>query len=491
LILLAIQQLLHGSPGDAELGFAAAVLESAIQYSPDNAYLKIWAMFLYSRLDAVSRSWELFQELYIKHIQFESCSYLILPLLRAGGFYRETIIVCQEVIRLQTTNVRDAGEFTGRAMENGTMNKAGEFLAFQRSRVNNSLTTLEAKGLILDCAPMYVQDEKQGGLGLAHGIVGGESDLERANKMVAHSHSPFATFSLLRLKGTTADNLDQFTDNRDFTILSDDLLSPRTFDSREQIISDSIRRGHHHNLLIRAALCVDATKGPKKGKVVVVSSELKKRSSSLLSSVAASLEYCNSSTQPLGYEKLSRAMLALCSVVTGISAGTFSQDQSLPDTIETREEQACSALSQALELITQARKELGLAEDQRVSRVGTLLPDYIVPIFALLQMCANIMETFGWGKRKRKSRRCAAALADLAFAVAPLIEDMKACVARLSDEGRSFYDECACVFPDFLGDSLLKETSSLVMRSQQSTKLRIEVVLNEVSSFLNSFDIES
>jgi hypothetical protein len=211
----------------------------------------------------------------------------------------------------------------------------------------------------------------------------------------------------------------------------------------------------------------------------------------LLSSVAASLEYCNSSTQPLGYEKLSRAMLALCSVVTGISAGTFSQDQSLPDTIETREEQACSALSQALELITQARKELGLAEDQRVSRVGTLLPDYIVPIFALLQMCANIMETFGWGKRKRKSRRCAAALADLAFAVAPLIEDMKACVARLSDEGRSFYDECACVFPDFLGDSLLKETSSLVMRSQQSTKLRIEVVLNEVSSFLNSFDIES
>jgi hypothetical protein len=490
LILLAIQQLLHGSLGDAELGFAAAVLESAIQYSPDNAYLKIWAMFLYSRLDAVSRSWELFQELHIKHIQFESCSYLILPLLRAGGLYHETIMVCQEVIRLQTANVRDAGEFTGRAMENGTMSKAGEFLAFQRSKVNNSLTTLEAKGLILDCAPMYVQDEKRGGLGSMHGIVGGESDVERANKMVAHSHSPFATFSLLRLKGTTAENLDQFTDNRDFTILSDDLLSPRTFESRENIISDSIRRGHHHNLLIRAALCVDATKGPKKGKVVAASDELKKRSSSLLSSVAASLEYCNSSTQPLGYEMLSRAMLALCSVVTGLSAGTFSQEQSLPDTTEIREEQASSALNQALELITQARQELGLTKDQRVSRVGTLLPDYIVPIFALLQMCASMMETFGWGKRKRKTRRCAAALADLAFAVTPLIEDMKTCVARLSDESRSFYDECACVFPDFLGESLLRETSSLVMRSQQNSKVRIEVILNEVSSFLDSFDIE-
>jgi hypothetical protein len=430
LILLAIQQLLLGSPGDAELGFAAAVLESAIQYSPDNAYLKISAMFLYSRLDAVSRSWDLFQELFIKHIQYESCAYLILPLLRAGGFYSETISVCQEIIRLQTTNVRDAGEFTGRAMDNGTMSKADEFLAFQRSSLNNSLTTLEAKGLILDCAPMYVQDGKQGALGAVHGIVGGESDLDRANKMVAHSHSPFATFSLLRLKGTTAENLEQFTDNRDFTILSHDLLTPRVFDSREQIISDSIRRGHHHNLLIRAALCVDATKGPKKGKVLAVSSELKKRSSSLLSSVVASLEYCDTSIQPLGYEALLRAMLELCGVVTGISAGMFPKEQSLPDTLETREEQASSSLKRALDLITQARQQLNLTEDQRVSRVGVLLPDYLVPIFALFQMCAKMMEAFGWGKRKRKTRRCAAALADLALALAPLVEDMQTCVAR-------------------------------------------------------------
>jgi hypothetical protein len=174
-----------------------------------------------------------------------------------------------------------------------------------------------------------------------------------------------------------------------------------------------------------------------------------------------------------------------------LRAGTCSQEQSLPDTSETREEQASSALNQASELITQARQELGLIEDQRVSHVGTLLPDYIVPIFALLRICANMTESFGWGKRKRKTRRCAAALAGLTFAVTPLIEDMKTYVARLSDESRSFYDECACVFPDFLGFSLLRETSSLVMRSQHSTKVRIEVVLNEVSSFLDSFDVES
>jgi hypothetical protein len=62
---------------------------------------------------------------------------------------------------------------------------------------------------------------------------------------------------------------------------------------------------------------------------------------------------------------------------------------------------------------------------------------------------------------------------------------------RLSDENRLFYDECACVFPDFLEATVLRETSSLILRSQQSTKVRIEVILNEVSSFLDSFDVES
>jgi hypothetical protein len=61
---------------------------------------------------------------------------------------------------------------------------------------------------------------------------------------------------------------------------------------------------------------------------------------------------------------------------------------------------------------------------------------------------------------------------------------------RLSDEKLSFYDECACVFPDFLEATVLNETSSLILRSQQSTKVRIEVILNEIASSLDSFDVE-
>jgi N-acetyltransferase B complex (NatB) non catalytic subunit len=157
---------------------AAVLLESAIRYSPYNAYLKISAMFVYSQLNAVSRSWDLFRDLYIKHIQHESCAYLILPLLRAGGFYQETISVCQEILRLQTASAREAIEFSGRAMENGALSKADECITFHRERMNKSLTTLEAKGLILDCAPMYKQNDDRDTLGAVHGIVGGESDLE-------------------------------------------------------------------------------------------------------------------------------------------------------------------------------------------------------------------------------------------------------------------------------------------------------------------------
>jgi hypothetical protein len=61
---------------------------------------------------------------------------------------------------------------------------------------------------------------------------------------------------------------------------------------------------------------------------------------------------------------------------------------------------------------------------------------------------------------------------------------------RLSDEKGLSYDECACVFPDFLEVTVLRETSNRILQSQQSTKVRIEVILNEIASFLESFDVE-
>lgn len=76
--------------------------------------------------------------------------------------------------------MRESTEWTGHAFENGALSKADEFINFHKNRMNNSLTSLQAKGLVLDSASMSVQDEeKQDSLGAVHGIVGGEADVER------------------------------------------------------------------------------------------------------------------------------------------------------------------------------------------------------------------------------------------------------------------------------------------------------------------------
>jgi hypothetical protein len=37
---------------------------------------------------------------------------------------------------------------------------------------------------------------------------------------------------------------------------------------------------------------------------------------------------------------------------------------------------------------------------------------------------------FGWGKRKRKSKRCAGAMADFAIELSPMIQDLLSVVER-------------------------------------------------------------
>jgi N-acetyltransferase B complex (NatB) non catalytic subunit len=396
-----------------------------MQYSPYNADLKICAMFVYSDLHAASRSWELYHELYIKHIQNESCAYLILPLLRSGGLYRETIMVCQEIIGLQRTSGREAADFTARAMESGAVSKAEEFLVFHRERMTKSLTTLEAKGLILDAAPMLVQ-ENEGVLGSAHGIVGGEADLERAKQMVAEAHNANGAFSLLQLRGPVEAHLKQVSENRDFGVLSYEILIKREFDTPNQILSESIRRCHQHSLLLRAALCIDAAKGPKKGKATKTSPELDKRCKSLLKSVDYAAESVD--FQPAGCVKLLQAMREMCLAIVALSAGISSEGEPIFDNLDSREEAVVVALTSACESVHAAQREILNTNDLTVSRASRLLPDSIAPLFALFQMCAKLTDLFGWSRRKRKTKRCAAAVAAFALSFASLIGDMKSCL---------------------------------------------------------------
>ena len=443
LVLLAVQQLLYKNADSDEARLTCAVLlETAIKHSPDNAYLKIAAIDVYYQLNAMSRSWEFFQAMGIKHIQLDSCIYTVLPLLLEGGLYTETIELCNALLRFQATTARDCGDYAGRAMEAGILSKANEFMLFQSHKMNKSLSVVEAKGLILDAAallatvvPRKKHDEDpvlKGGLGIHQGIVGGDNDLERATRMVVEAHNPYAALSLVSWadNGGSMENSKDMADNRDMSILFLQILYKTKILSKESIMQDALRRGHMHGMLIRATLCLDAAKGPKKGKIVKSSAELEKRTISLLDCVSRTADFVDNHEQAEGNKgprckALVHSTLALCRVLAMIMAGLPQLDN---DILEEREQHAFDLFqNKALVQLKQAKQNLSLSS---VKDVCSLLPNYIVPLFAVFKMCSNICSAYGWGKRKRDTKRCAGAMADFAAEFNSIIEKMLSCLER-------------------------------------------------------------
>jgi hypothetical protein len=240
--------------------------------------------------------------------------------------------------------------------------------------------------------------------------------------MIEEAHNPAGAISLLDdFTGS------RFSDNRDFGILSFEILSKREFDNDELILRESSRRRHQHRLLTRAALCIDATKGPKKGKASKPTPELERRCKSLLKAVDDATDSFDAECQPLGYGKLFLAMLDMCRTIIVLSTGMNEKGELVHDTLDAREEAVVFALQRACESLQIARNQI--EKDLSISKSCRLLSDCAVPVFAFFQMCARIIDMFGWGPRKRKTKRCAGAVADLSLSLARLIADMKACLS--------------------------------------------------------------
>ena len=489
LILLAVQRILCDSPYTvANKMTAVCLLEAAIRYSPYNAYLKIAAMFVYSDLNAASRCWELYNDLYIKHIQNESCSYLVLPMLRSGGLYAETIRVCQEILGLQRSAMRESADFCSRCMDNGAASKAEEIINFQRNRMTRSLTTMEAKGLILECAPLLATDDS-GEIGMVHGIAGGDADIDRIKQMIAEAHNPSGAFTLLGMAKSGLTNAD-VSENRDFGIMSFELLGKRDFGSVEQVLRDSMRRALVHNLLVRAALCVDASKAPKKGKVTKASNELVKRCKSLLQSVDAARNFVHSDKASSSYKEFFESILCMCHAIAGLSAGMDLNGDAVYDSLDAREEAVVQSLGTASSCLAMASDQFGVPRNISVSGASYLLSDCVSPIFFIFQMCAKLLELYGWGRRKVKTKRCAAALAQFSKAVTSLIRDMKRCLEAMPDQIFAFDPERAQSVSKVLDDGIVKDTFAMVLESQQCTRQRLEPIFDFITNILDSFDID-
>jgi hypothetical protein len=113
-----------------------------------------------------------------------------------------------------------------------------------------------------------------------------------------------------------------------------------------------------------------------------------------------------------------------------VSAGQVSAHEKVEkDTLEMRESAAVSLLGNVRELFENVRQQLTPFDNsQSISRVSRLISESVIPVFALFNMCADLLATFGWGRNKRKSKRCSAAFADTAVSFAALINDMMSCL---------------------------------------------------------------
>lgn len=409
--------------------------------------MKMAAIDVYFQLDATSRSWELFQAMNLKHIQLDSCTYTVLPYLMQGGLYNETIEICKTLLRFQASTARDCGNFTGRAMEAGTLSKADEFMVFQRNKMIKSLSVVEAKGLILDAAPLLATavPSKQlgvknnapysvlkGGLGTLQGIVGGDDDIARATQMVVEAYNPYAALSLVTwasMDGSIHDAEDM-SDNRDMDILSNQILHRTKTDDKDSILREALRRGHVHGILIRASLCWDAAKGPKKGKVVKPTEELTKRTQSLLDTVEVVKNFIDThdlqdGVKGLGSKALIRAVLSICRALSVINAGLPKLEN---DTMEQREHHANKILeNEALDQIKLSKDHVVLSS---VKDVCTLLPNYIVPLFAVIKMCANICAVYGWTKKKKNTKKVSGTMAKIAAEFNSFLDAVLVCVEK-------------------------------------------------------------
>jgi hypothetical protein len=298
-------------------------------------------------------------------------------------------------------------------MENGAISKADEFIVFHNKRMNQSLTALEAKGLVLDAAPLYVQ-EGNSTPGTVHGLIGGDFDMERVKQMIIEAHNASAAFSLLQLRGQGSARVDHFSENRDFGILAYELLHKREFASAELILAESLRRGHQHNLLIRAALCVDASRGPKKGKVISPSAQLERRCRSLLRAMSDCSTVMKDSVQPDLRQEFLGTMVHICGAIVVLGSGiTLSEESLVDDTLDAREDAVVASLESAGSTLDDIRSKLIASEGVTVSEAGKLLPDSIVPVFACTQMLSKLAEIFGWGRKKQKTKKCSEAIANL------------------------------------------------------------------------------
>jgi len=450
LVLLAVDRLLQGEQTEkGDLMTAATILEMGLKKSSYNPYLKLRLLDVYRDLGACDRCWELFENLGIKHIQFDSCTYFILPILLEGGLYQQALKIANDTLKFHISTISDTSNFISRALESGNWSKADEFLNFQRQRMNHSLTLMQSKGVIMDCAPLMTEK-----VGSAHGIVGGDDDIERAKRMLSEVHNTMGAPSLVCM-----DENQLVSDNRDLSILPVGMAAPTSAEIRQVVL----QKKFYHGILLRAVMILDVMKGPKKGKVIQTSKILGKRCDKLLEVIE------KQESRNCGWIDLAKVLSKMVVVVTS------GHPLVKGDSLKSREERA-------VELAKEGSSIIQKIKDKQAT--GLIIAQHLVPIMALVKMIAKIFHAFGWGKRKKKEsvNALAALTAALKLSMLKMLERVES----------SLVTNVAEINPmpsmNILDGSVWDEVESYVNTSKVGMKGRLSRILHEFVAELDTFE---
>jgi N-terminal acetyltransferase B complex non-catalytic subunit len=473
LILLASQLMIYSSRSEETIqkekiiDATTVLLERARQNSPFNPYLKIASLHLYAQSDALVRTWEIFQSLGIKHIQFESCSYLILPYLIQHGMYEEAVQHAGKIINLHSSSSKDIENAICRSFENGNISKGQEMIDWQRHEMRQSLQLLEAKATVMNLAPFLKDSECSSPLGSIHGFCGNSDDFIRAQKILRDSTDIFAAPSLMKyssIQVATRVLTKEFSDNRDLSVNDFEVLSRTEYPSKH---CESIQCSHIQSILTRMVCLVKAAKAPKKGKVPKYSSgdTLEKRCHSLLSAINNADIFFKSNKCDGIYMKLRDVSLLLsrvtCILSTGIDAGKPSPDD---DSMNSRENRCISLLGSARQLLIESEEQIDECNTKQ-----SLLASAIVPLLSMLETTYNLFSIFGWSKRKRKTKAAMGALADTALSFHSFVLTLQGCTKN---------------------DTRLSELKSINSNADGVDGDRSKIVFTHVLQVLKSYDVE-
>ena len=473
---------------------AAALLEEALEHSPYNPHLKISAIGVYLQLGASHRALSIYQEMGVKQIQMDSCSYLILPSLINGGLYTSAVRLSSSILRLHSSTSKDIKDFASKALQNGYLFKAREMSTFQRAKMRPSLQLLYSKGVLMDCASLInasdveeISSSEQIStvkLGTEKGLCGGVEDIGRSEQIAIDSNIYFnAPYVIHEAANATSNDVCVYSDNRDMDINYFEILHRKQHLTRNEMVIDSLQKGHTHGLLVRAVMAVEVAKAPKKGKVPKSTEEIAYRCRSLTIALARAAHFLqgNSVVDSID-ESLWQVFSHLCGVIEIVIVG---EAGSVSDTLVDRENAAVGLLEAAVLCMNRAQSSFNGGEDAQGALVCQLLPTWIVSIYTMIETTSRLFALFGWGKRKRSTKAASGALAGLALSFRCLVSDLLQAIMRHRCVSYDMSSETFLVGADATNRVIIEVT-----QSREMTMDRVDPFLDEMITDLASYEEE-